>query len=249
MSSSEEVDFVHPSNIFIDESLDEDEDDTEIVESDNHEVENSEYYVISDEECVSICAPPYSPVVSDVSVHANSDEDLNEIDDDDDKTIPPDTDNVVFEAPSTETEFLVMPIWPGFKLVIDNVDKNIRPTFQRIDRQTQSVHYCHTIAIQDRIDLSEYSEVSCNNLVNFSDFLPNTQDLELIKKDLQILVHRLACVIYITNPSLCTFRRVIVQYIPSFSAEEEFVQWHIPSKFSEQMSKKSVVVSFHTTEL
>ena len=41
----------------------------------------------------------------------------------------------------------------------------------------------------------------------------------------------------------CLFR-VIVQYIPSFSGESEFVQWHIPSKFSEQMRKKSVVVSF-----
>ena len=77
MSSSAEIDFVHPSNVFVDEPLD--EDNTEIVESNNHEVENSEYYVISDEESVSISAPPYSPVVSDVSVHANSDEDLNEI--------------------------------------------------------------------------------------------------------------------------------------------------------------------------
>ena len=247
MSSSAEVDFVHPSNISVDEPLDEDEDGTEIVESDNHEVENSEYSLISDEEYVSICAPPYSPVVSDVSVHTNSDEDLNEIDDD--EIIPPDTDNVVFEASSTESKFPAMPTWPGFKLVIDNVDKNIHPTFHRIDRQTQSVHYCHTIAIKDRIDLSEYSEVSSNNLFNFSGFVPNAQDLELIKKDLQILVHRLASVICIPNPSLCTFRRVIVQYIPSFSTEGEFVQWHIPSRFSEQMSKKSVVISFHAMEL
>ena len=82
--SSAEVDFVHPSNISVDEPLDEDEDGTEIVESDDHKVENSEYSVINDEEYVFICAPPYSP---DVSVHANSDEDVKEIDDN--ETIPP----------------------------------------------------------------------------------------------------------------------------------------------------------------
>ena len=59
-----------------------------------------------------------------------------------------------------------MPTWPGLKLVIDNVDKNNRPTFHRIDHQTQSVHYGHTLAIKNRIDLSEYSEVVITFLIS-----------------------------------------------------------------------------------
>ena len=31
--------------------------------------------------------------------------------------------------------------WTGYKLVKDNIDKNIRPSFQRHDHQTKSYHY------------------------------------------------------------------------------------------------------------
>ena len=31
--------------------------------------------------------------------------------------------------------------WDGFKIVGDNIDKNIRPSFQRCNYQTKSFHY------------------------------------------------------------------------------------------------------------
>ena len=67
-------------------------------------------------------------------------------------------------------------------IIIDNVDKNIRPSFQRVDRQTRSLHYCHTLAIKDRINLTQFSDISCTDPVKFTNFLPDTQDLNLLKK-------------------------------------------------------------------
>lgn len=39
----------------------------------------------------------------------------------------------------------------GYKIVGDNLDKNIRPRFQTMERQTQSMHYFHCYAVVDRI--------------------------------------------------------------------------------------------------
>ena len=172
-------------------------------------MENSEYYVISDEESVSICAPPYSPVVSDVSVHANSDEDLNKIHEQFHQ-IPI---MLYLKHPLLKLNSQLCQLGQALSSSLIMLTKTFVQLFKELIVKRSQLHYCYTIAIKDRIDLSEYSEVSCDNLVNFSDFLPNAQELELIKRDLQILVYRLACVICITNPSLCTFRRVIVQYI------------------------------------
>ncbi len=44
--------------------------------------------------------------------------------------------------------------WPGFKIVGDNIDKNVRPSYQRLDRQTQSLCYFHSYAVRNNLDLS-----------------------------------------------------------------------------------------------
>ena len=38
--------------------------------------------------------------------------------------------------------------WNGYKVVKDNFDKNIHPSFQRVNRQTLSTHYCHVYAVK-----------------------------------------------------------------------------------------------------
>ena len=48
--------------------------------------------------------------------------------------------------------------WRGFKIVGDNIDKTIRPRRQRYDQQTKSLHYFNIMAVQDRIDLSKFSD-------------------------------------------------------------------------------------------
>ena len=44
--------------------------------------------------------------------------------------------------------------WAGYKIVGDNVDKNIHPSFQRTDWQIESLHYFHVCAAEDRVDFS-----------------------------------------------------------------------------------------------
>ena len=45
---------------------------------------------------------------------------------------------------------------PTFKLVIDNLDKNIKPGAGniRINHQTKSLHYTRIYAVKDQIDLT-----------------------------------------------------------------------------------------------
>ena len=35
----------------------------------------------------------------------------------------------------------------GYVLVIDNIDMNVRCSFQRIDQSTESLHFCHAYAV------------------------------------------------------------------------------------------------------
>ena len=49
--------------------------------------------------------------------------------------------------------------WNGFKLVGDNIDKNFKPRYMTSDRQTKSLHFFHSYAVKDRINLSGISDV------------------------------------------------------------------------------------------
>ena len=86
--------------------------------------------------------------------------------------------------------------WTGFKLVKDIIDKNIRPSFQRNDRQTKSYHYCHAFALKDRVDLSSYSDTKPDHL-NIDPFclLPSADDFKQLKKNFFILVSRYVCML------------------------------------------------------
>ena len=39
--------------------------------------------------------------------------------------------------------------WQGFKIVGDNIDKNFRPSYQRMNSQTISLHFFHSFAVLD----------------------------------------------------------------------------------------------------
>lgn len=43
--------------------------------------------------------------------------------------------------------------WSGFKLVGDNLDKNVHPRYGRIDHRTQSLHFFQLYAVKDRVNL------------------------------------------------------------------------------------------------
>ena len=81
--------------------------------------------------------------------------------------------------------------WTGFKLVKDNLDKNVRPSNQRIDHQTKSYHYCHAFAVKDRVNLSSCSDIRPDSLqIDPFCLLPTADDLEQLKKNFVILVSR-----------------------------------------------------------
>ena len=45
----------------------------------------------------------------------------------------------------------------GYKFVGDNVDKNIKPSYQRHEIRGQSLHHFQGYAVRDRLDLSHLS--------------------------------------------------------------------------------------------
>jgi hypothetical protein len=47
----------------------------------------------------------------------------------------------------------------GFKLVGDNIDKNVKPRHMRQEKQAQSMHYYHSYAVHDRILILGLSNV------------------------------------------------------------------------------------------
>ena len=66
---------------------------------------------------------------------------------------------VVQTASSMLTQEVQMnPMWDGFKVVGDNWDMNIHPSFQRKDHLTRSIHYFNSYAVKDRLNLSELSD-------------------------------------------------------------------------------------------
>ena len=81
--------------------------------------------------------------------------------------------------------------WSGFKLVIDNLDKNFRHTFKRSDGKTQSMHICHVFGAIDRIDFSSYCDDDPVNIsVDVEKLLLTDDDKLKVKEDAVILVSR-----------------------------------------------------------
>ena len=117
----------------------------------------------------------------------------------------------------------------SFKLVGDNIDKNIRPRDMRTDHQGKSLHYYHTYAVQDRVDLSGVSDVPMSpdlSTTNLFDLLPTRADHEVLLQNFSILM-----------------ARVLKKNMPFFTTYGQKVESHIEHPCSQQMSQKSEVVS------
>ena len=81
----------------------------------------------------------------------------------------------------------------GCVIVMDNIDKNIRPSFQRLYNNTRSLHYSNTFAVWDRIPLQEYemcTAASGYTTIDVSSLLPSIDDITTIKSEFEILVSR-----------------------------------------------------------
>lgn len=116
-----------------------------------------------------------------------------------------------------------------FKLVGDNVDKNVKPRNMHSDRQTQSLHFFNVYAVADRIDLSHKS----NNValvdydeVDLSKLLPTADDEKAIHMNFCTLISRL-----------------LVKYMTHLQPFASSVKDHIQHAYSMEMSQLSTVVS------
>ena len=78
----------------------------------------------------------------------------------------------------------------GYVLVIDNIDMNIRRSFQRCDRTTKSYHFCHAFAVQNRLDTSVLSDGASTGTLSSEAILLSSNDLERITEDFKVLVSR-----------------------------------------------------------
>ena len=148
----------------------------------------------------SFDAPPYSPITTDYSTSSMS------------QSVSPDNDhNINYELTGVDCEFDLLnetepvsldPVnglepnnmssslstnWSGFKLVIDNLNKNFRHTFKRSDGKTQSMHICHVFGVIDRIDFLSYCD---DDPVDVEKLLLTDDDKLKVKEDAVILVSR-----------------------------------------------------------
>lgn len=120
----------------------------------------------------------------------------------------------------------------GFRLCGDNIDKRICRRHLRSDRRNQSVHYFHAYAVENRIDVSELSDISMHisettTLENaVSSVLPTAGDNTRLRENIAILISR-----------------VLFQHLDFFNFSfDGVIQWHITHKYYTEMSCKSVVV-------
>ena len=84
----------------------------------------------------------------------------------------------------------------GFVIATDNVDKNIRRSYQRESRQTTSLHYCHSIAIKNRINISGLSDEPRSAQITVETFLRSAEDLSKLLNDFEIITSRYIFIIY-----------------------------------------------------
>lgn len=78
----------------------------------------------------------------------------------------------------------------GFTIVGDNIDKNFRPSYQRQDRQTKSVHYFHSYAVKNRVDVSALSDARPPAVLSADVILPTQSDVHKLLNDFEILTSR-----------------------------------------------------------
>ena len=123
--------------------------------------------------------------------------------------------------------------WDGFVLVGDNIDKNVKPRQEGIDSKTQSYHFFHSYAIQDRINLSSVSDKQSHYLSVPVNQLPLSTLLPSVS-DHQSLIHNFSILI----------SRVLVSEMRFFKESfDGVVQNHIKHEHYSEMTVKSEVVS------
>ena len=115
-----------------------------------------------------------------------------------------------------------------FRLVGDNIDKNVKPRDMRINSQTSSLHYFHAYAVKDRISfkhLSADATMIFPQDIDFNVFYPSVEDNFQLVSNFETLV-----------------TRMFVQHIPGLQSLSAMANHHIEHQYSKNMALKSEVV-------
>lgn len=153
----------------------------------------------SDEDTESVHAPPFSPLSGPSTNNDREGSDngtCSVIDQEDEYLISTQFEQqqqsgIEEHNPEAEVTEDLSNNWCGFKIVGDNIDKNVCRSFQRVDMQTQSMHHFHCYAIRDRVDLSASSD--CPPVqpdIDVTTLLPSLSDLTRVQQDCEVLVAR-----------------------------------------------------------
>ena len=116
-----------------------------------------------------------------------------------------------------------------FKLVGDNIDKNVKPRYMRSDNQTKSLHYFHVYAVEDRVNSNQMSNqmhMIDPKMVDLDMLLPSNDDGKIMETNFCTLISR-----------------VLVKHMKHLHPYASSINQHILHKYSEEMSQKSKVVS------
>ena len=116
----------------------------------------------------------------------------------------------------------------GVKVVGDNIDKNLRPRHQTIEKQTQSLHYFNCFACLDRVDLSGLSDLAPIvdiKSIDIKVILPSSEDLDQLLSNFAVIA-----------------TRILVEHVPALAKFAGITTDHIKHERYDEMSKKSKVV-------
>lgn len=81
--------------------------------------------------------------------------------------------------------------WLGFKIVIDNIDKNLRRSFQRSNNKTVSMHAYNMYACLDQIDYSSLPDVMPSDpLIDIETLLIGKAEIDELSGDVEVLLER-----------------------------------------------------------
>ena len=117
----------------------------------------------------------------------------------------------------------------SYIIVGDNVDKTVSARYLTTDHQRQSLYYFHAYSAMDRVDfhhLANEKPIANVSILPLSTFLPNLEDSTAIRSNCAVL---LGC--------------ELVRSLPFFKDFSEYIPAHITHEHSEEMSRRSVVVS------
>lgn len=117
-----------------------------------------------------------------------------------------------------------------YRIVGDNIDKNVKPRNMTSEHQTRSLHYFHAYAVRDRTDLSNYSSeppVVDLGEINYEALLPSEDDAAVLRTNYATLIGRILC-----------------KHMPFFAMFATGLGHHIQHIFYENMCIKSEVVRY-----